>query len=153
MQLWTWGIHPTEFSPSPGGQHLSNGVHYQLRPWRRSPVLDSGVKHGFSPVEFFGTGFFFWLIQKNQVDFSGCFWGIFFLLILRYFRCFGILWPVFGSTFFSSRFLIPLVFSKNVGVSFPIKKGPITAMSSVEKSPVVERNVPRRKWWNFYMWQ
>lgn len=130
-----WGIHQSHRVFS-GGQHLSNGVHYQLGPWRR--------RFGFPLI----LGHVF-LSQKI---------GDFCVVVGNFFRCLEksvvwILWPVFGSTFFSSRFLIPLVFSKKVGVSFPIKKGPITAMSSVEKSPVVERNVPRRKWWNFYMWQ
>lgn len=58
------------------------------------------------------------------------FWGNYFPLIWRN-PLFGILWPVFGSTFFLPGFWIPLVFSKNVGIvsnqkrSHPPLKNPL----------------------------
>ena len=70
-----------------GGQHLSNGVHYQLGPWRRRFGFPLILGHVFLSQKIGDfcvvLGIFFHCLEKSVV------W---------------ILWLVFGSTFFSSRF-------------------------------------------------
>ena len=91
MQLGLW-IYPTEFSPT-GGQHLSNGVHYQLGPWRRRfgfPLILGHVfyhkKLGIS-VLFWG---FFSVVWRNPLfGFCGRFSGALFFLLDFWFHWFS----------------------------------------------------------------